>query len=190
MKKAVIIFFMFTFAVMAGEPNLNSNFQPEKSLSAPPGSSNIFYGGNINFSFWNNYFYIGLFPMIGYSITPEFSAGLRLGYAYISDSRITPTLNSSNYGAGAFARYNVIPQIYLKSEFIYFSFERATRFTLNGYSTTRYGVPLLLLGAGYQHRVNQDISVFFELSFDVINDSNSPFKSGEPLFSIGMAVGI
>jgi hypothetical protein len=78
----------------------------------------------------------------------------------------------------------------LKAEFIYFSFERATHFTFNGYSTERYGVPLLLLGAGYMHQVNESIGIFFEVSFDVINDSNSPFKSGEPILGIGMAVGI
>jgi hypothetical protein len=110
MNKAVVLIIMFSVTVMAGGPNLNSNFQPEKSLSAPSGSNNFFYGGNINFSFFHNYFYIALLPMIGYKITPELAAGLRLGYAYISDGRISPTLNTNNFGAGAFARYSVIPQ--------------------------------------------------------------------------------
>ena len=190
MKKLILILLMSSFTIMAEETEFDPNLLPEKSISAPSGSNNVFYGGNINFSFWNKYFYIGLFPMIGYKITPELSAGLRLGYAYVTDGRFSPTLKSNNYGAGAFTRYNVIPEMYLKAEFIYFSFEKATNVTNSGYSTTRYGVPLLLLGAGYLHQVNANISVFFEVSFDVINDSNSPFKSGEPLFGIGMAVGL
>ena len=192
MKKLVMILFLFSAAVLAEGQNSTSEYLSDTPGLAkqPPASDNIFYGGNVNFSLWNKYYYIGLFPMIGYNFTEQFSAGARIGYAYVSDGRLNPTLNSSNYGAGAFLRYKIIPQIYAKAEFIYFSFERAINILPTGYKTNRYDVPMILLGAGYIYQVNRNVSVFAELSFDVLQDSNSPFKSGYPFLSVGAAVGL
>ena len=191
--KRIAIFVLILISVTIAR---DINTGKEVSATAPVGNSystrsaNVFYGGNVNFSLWNKYYYIGVFPMIGYNFTEQFSAGVRLGYAYVSDGRLNPTLNSSNYGAGAFLRYKIIPQVYAKTEFIYFNFERATNILPSGYTTKRYDVPMLLLGAGYIHQVNRNLSLFAELSFDVLQDSNSPFKPGYPFLSVGVAVGL
>ena len=192
MKKLAIILILFSASLMAEGKDQASEYlsgTPE-SPGQPPASSNIFYGGNINFSVWNKYYYVGVFPMAGYNFTEQFSAGLRAGYAYVSDGRLTPTLNSSNYGAGTFLRYKIIPQVFTKAEFIYYSFERATNILPSGYTTKRYDVPMILLGAGYIQQVNRNLSVFAEVSFDVLQDSSSPFDSWYPFISIGFGVGL
>lgn len=190
MKKVAVLIFIISVVVTAENKNKdNINADPSVSRTSAP-AGNVFYGGNVNFSVWNKYYYIGVFPLIGYNFTEQFSAGLRVGYAYVSDGRLSPTLNSSNYGAGAFLRYKIIPQIFTKAEFIYYSFERATNILPSGYTTKRYDVPMILLGAGYILQVNRDLSVFAELSFDVLQDSNSPFEPWDPFISFGAGVGL
>lgn len=187
---AILIFLSAAGMALNNDSNSDNSSQVPESVPAPGSSGNVFYGGNINFSVWNQYYYIGIFPLIGYNFTEEFSAGTRVGYAYVSDGRLNPTLNSSNYGAGAFLRYKIIPQLFVKAEFIYFSFERAINITPLNYSAERYEVPMILLGAGYIQQVNRNLSVFAEISFDVLQDSNSPFESGYPFISLGVGVGL
>jgi len=190
-KKAIIILFILCTAVLNGQTDSTSNLTPEPVSSASQQSepSRVFIGGNVGISFWNDYFYLGLFPMIGYQFTNNFSAGIRVGYAYLNDDRYSPALKSDNYGGGIFTRYSIIPQIYAKAEFLYCSFERAAG-TRTNYTTERVAVPLLLLGAGYNHQISRSASVFFEVMFDLIQDSDSPFGSGDPLISVGAGFGI
>ena len=55
--------------------------------------------------------------------------------------------------------------------------------------SVREWVPFLLLGAGYVQPVGPRTSVFAEVLFDVLQDDKSPYKGGEPFFSIGVGVG-
>ncbi|MGE5812239.1 MAG: hypothetical protein ACM339_12100 [Ignavibacteria bacterium] len=192
MKKAIIILFILCTAVLSGQTDSTSKPAPEPVYSVPQQSepSRIYLGGTVSFSFWNDYFYLGLFPMIGYQFSNKFTAGIRVGYAYLNDDRYSPALKSDNYGGGVFAQYSIIPQIYAKSELLYCSFERVATVTLTNYTTERVGVPLLLLGAGYNHQISRNASVFVEFMWDVIQDDNSPFPSGEPFISFGAGVGL
>ena len=50
-----------------------------------PTSSSVskwYYGGTVGFSFWNDYTYIGIYPLVGYKVTPKFSIGGKIGYSY------------------------------------------------------------------------------------------------------------
>lgn len=192
MKKVILILFVLSNIIIAQDSTL---YNPDSTKAAPPPpppskESKVYYGGNVYFSFWNDYFYIGLFPMVGYKLTPQLSAGLRVGYSYISDSKYSPTLTSHNYGGGVFTRYSIIPQLYAKAEFLYFSYEHPINITLSGYETERVWVPFLLLGAGFSQRISNNASAFVEVLFDVIQDPNSPYEAGDPWISVGVGVGI
>lgn len=165
--------------------NTNSSNQP------PTAESKWYYGGNIGFSFWNDYFYLGVYPLVGYKVTPKLSLGAKIGYAYISDDRYEPfpALNTSNYGASIFSRYRIIPQLYAHAEFAYWSYENAINITTQGYDTERVWVPYLLLGGGYSQNIGPNVWLFAEVLFDVINDEDSPYESGEPFISFGVGVG-
>ena len=104
---------------------------PQKTSSGP---NKWYYGGTIGFSFWNNYTYIGIYPQVGYKITPKFSVGGKIGYAYYNYH--DTDLSTSNYGGSIFTRYRVIPQFYLHGEFVYFSNEKETY----DLETRQYGV--------------------------------------------------
>ena len=194
MKKLLILFIIpFSFLLANGT---DENIETESSINYNPfnpsaSQSKVYYGGNVGFRFWNNYFYLGVYPLVGYKITPKFSVGGKLGYAYISDSRYDPSFNSSNYGGSIFTRYRIIPQIYAHAEYVYFSYEGITSYNAvsNSYNTERVWVPFLLLGGGFSQMVGPNVWVFAEVLFDVINDPNSPYKSGDPFVSFGAGVG-
>jgi len=160
------------------------------TVSPPVADSRWYYGGNVGFSFWNNYTYLGIYPLVGYKITPQFSVGGKIGYSYINYKDANPSYDTHNYGGSIFTRYRIIPQIYLHGEFVYFSYERQTFNLANQqFGSERVWVPFLLLGGGLSQNVGPNVWVFAEVLFDVINDENSPYKSGEPFLSFGAGVG-
>lgn len=153
-----------------------------------------YYGGTVGFNFWSDYFYLSLNPLVGYQVSPKFSVGGKLMYAYINDQRYEPfELTSHNYGAGLFARFRPIYQIYLHAEFDYASYEDYTIYTpILGdpyVESERNWVPFLLLGGGFVQRVGPNAAVYVEVLFDVIQDENSPYEDWDPIISIGGGVG-
>jgi hypothetical protein len=194
MKKLLILVLIpFSFLLAEGGIENSENgsspiYNPFKPSLA---KSKVYYGGNVGFRFWNNYFYLGIYPLVGYKVTPKFSVGGKIGYAYISDSRYDPTFNTSNYGGSIFTRYRVVPQIYLHGEFMYFSYERIASLNVanNSYNTERVWVPFILLGGGFSQMVSPGVWVFAEVLFDVLQDSNSPYEKWDPFFSFGVGAG-
>ncbi len=170
------------------EENDNAIYNPYKPN---PQQNRWYYGGNVGFNFWNNYFYLSVQPLVGYKVTPKFSLGGKLAYSYISDKRINPTFNSHNFGGSIFARYRVVPQFYLHGEFVYTSFDQITGFDLqsNKWMSERVWVPFLLLGGGVSQKVGPNVWIFAEVLVDVLNDKNSPYKEWDPFVSFGAGVG-
>ena len=163
--------------------------QPQEVQQQQP--SKWYYGGTIGFNFWGDYFYLSVNPLVGYQVSPKFSVGGKLQYAYINDQRYEGLeLTSHNYGAGLFARYRPIYQIYLHAEFDYASYENYTIYA-NPYraESERNWVPFLLLGGGLVQRVGPNAAVYVEVLFDVIQDENSPYEDWDPIISIGGGVG-
>jgi hypothetical protein len=197
MKYVIFVLLLTGFvfcSVYAEENTLTKSTTSSSQTTQPPSAeSRWYYGGNIGFSFWNDYFYLGVYPLVGYKVTPKLSLGAKIGYAYISDDRYEPfpALNTSNYGASIFSRYRIIPQLYAHAEFAYWSYENISSFNTvnNTYNTERYWVPYLLLGGGYSQNIGPNVWLFAEVLFDVINDENSPYESGEPFISFGAGVG-
>jgi hypothetical protein len=196
MKQFVVLILLIcssiSFAQVTDSVKTEEN-KTEVSKNTNTGVSKWYYGGNIGFSFWGDYFYLGVYPLVGYKVTPQLSLGAKIGYAYISDNRYDPfpALKTSNYGASVFTRYRIIPQLYAHAEFAYWSYENITSFNTvqNTYNTERFWVPYLLLGGGFSQNIGPNVWAFAEVLFDVINDENSPYKSGDPFISVGVGVG-
>jgi hypothetical protein len=185
MKKFLLLLIIpigFSFAANPLETLTTETDDSVKTQQTRPSPNPWYYGGNIGFNFWNDYFYLGVFPWVGYKVTPQFSIGGKIGYAYYSYN--DTDFSTHNYGGSIFTRYRVIPQIYLHGEFAYWSYERQT---LSG--NERFWVPFLLLGGGYSQMVSPNVWVFAEVLFDVINDENSPYKEWDPFVSVGVGAG-
>jgi hypothetical protein len=182
MKKILILVtlpFCFLLADDKGESldkEAKAIYNPFKPASA---QSKVYYGGNIGLNFWNDYFYLGIYPFVGYKVTPKFSVGGKLGYTYYSYNN--SDFSSHNYGASIFSRYRVTPQFYVHGEFVYFSYDLI--------GSERVWVPFLLLGGGYAQMVSPNVWIFVEVLFDVLQDSNSPYKNWDPFVSFGVGAG-
>jgi hypothetical protein len=191
MKKLLLLLIIpigFSFAANPLETITTETDDSVKTQQTRPSPSRWYYGGNIGFNFWNDYFYLGVFPWAGYKVTPQFSIGGKIGYAYYSYNDID--FSSHNYGGSVFTRYRVIPQIYLHGEFAYWSYERQKLNVANQQlEKERTWVPFLLLGGGYSQMISPNVWIFAEVLFDVIQDENSPYENWDPFISVGVGAG-
>ena len=190
MKKLLFILIIipigFTFASNPWDKIEAETYDSVKTEQTRPTQSKWYYGGNIGFSFWNDYTYLGIFPLVGYKVSPKFSVGGKLGYAYYNQNNTD--FSSHNYGGSIFTRYRVVPQFYLHGEFAYWSYERQT-VTNQQLGTERVWVPFLFLGGGFAQMVSPNVWVFVEILFDVIQDEKSPYGDWDPFVSFGIGVG-
>ncbi len=145
----------------------------------------IYWGGGVSIAFWS-YNAIRVEPLVGYRITEKFSAGIKLMYEYLRYERFGRTEDSHSYGGSLFARYRLIEQLYAHIEYGGQSYERIVNASGD---QERIGYPFLLLGGGFVQRTGRRTSLFFELLYDVLQDEASPYESGGPFLSIGIAVG-
>jgi len=194
MKKFILLLLLpvcFTFAQTAPKDTVVSPQPTEKQPKVNP----WYYGGTIGFNFWSDYFYLSVNPLVGYNVSPQFSVGGKLQYAYINDkSDERADVTSNNYGASVFSRYRPIPQLYFHAEFAYGSYEKHTiiSFPLSHETkveSERNWVPFLYLGGGYVQQLSPNASVYVEVLFDVIQDENSPYEDWDPVISVGAGFG-
>jgi biotin carboxyl carrier protein len=159
--------------------------QTPPPAAEPKKKRDIFYGGTIGLTF-GDYTRIAISPMIGTMLNPRVAVGVEATYEYIEQDAYGKTFKSSNYGGGAFARFFPIPRIYGHAEFDYMSYE----LQVSTSESERTWVPFLLLGGGLVQRMNARTALTIEVLFDVLQDENSPYDSGEPFVSVGVGVGI
>lgn len=178
MTVILVAFFQLIFAQQTtyDEPSQNNQ---SKSFN-----NKIYYGGNIGLSL-GSYTMIGVYPLLGYKVTPSLSAGLKVGYEYISDKRFATTHTTSNYGASVFARYRIIQPLYVHLEYAGMNYELYNDL---GESNRRW-VPFLLAGAGYSQHLGGRTWLIAQVLFDVLQNNNSPYKRWSPFYSIGISAG-
>jgi len=70
----------------------------------------VYYGGNLGLQL-GTVTLIDLSPLAGVMLSPKFSTGLGGTYQYYDDTRFQGAAGSS-FGGRAFARYNVLPNIF------------------------------------------------------------------------------
>jgi len=103
----------------------------------------LWYGGNIMLGYqggtFSSLFTIGVAPMVGYKITPEFSIGPRVEFIYynyrqqVSPSRVD-VYNLFSGGLGPFARFKVFNMFFFHAEYQY---ELSQDINFNGDKITR-----------------------------------------------------
>lgn len=191
----LIVFGMMQFQLSAQEADSTKTTNPEAvapveqeevKQEKPPKqkssfASKLYYGGTIGLSF-GSYTRVGIYPLVGYKLTPKLSVGVKFAYEYISNSSNNETYTSSNYGGSLFARYRIIPPLYVHVEYAQMSYEFYN-------NDGREWVPFLLAGAGYSKSIGGKAWVNVEVLFDLLQDEKSPYNDWEPFFSVGVGVG-
>ena len=107
----LVIIFLFSSLIIASNIERAGSEAENNAVATntPLAERKWYYGGNVGFSFWNDYTYLGIYPMVGYKITPKFSVGAKVGYSYINYKDID--FSTNNYGGSVFTRYRIIPQV-------------------------------------------------------------------------------
>jgi len=136
--KSLLLFFGFSVLLFTEliaqqrpvrRPTSPSDSQYDSRARAPERfQDNLWYGGNVMLVFqggqFSSLFSIGVAPMVGYKITPEFSIGPRVEFIYynfrqtVSPSRVDK-FNLYSGGIGPFARYKVFRSLFIHTEYQY-----------------------------------------------------------------------
>ncbi len=156
----------------------------DRQAQAAPAQSKVYFGGGLGFTF-GTFTRISVSPLVGYHLTPQISAGVRVNYEYVNDKRFVDDFSYSSYGGGLFGRYRFSERVYGHAEFDYLSY----KFNQFGTEFERYWVPFLYLGGGYIQPLGGNTAFMVEVLMDVIQDSRSPYGAWQPLISFGVGVG-
>lgn len=151
----------------------------EASKSAP--NDRIYYGGTVTLGFGSTT-RIGIFPMLGYKLTPKLSGGVEVGYEYVSYDGGEST---HNYGGSVFANYRIGRSLYAHAEYQGVNYEVLSAFD----ESDREWVPFMLVGGGFYKPISPRTSLYAEVLFDVLQDESSPYDDWEPIVNIGVGVG-
>jgi len=174
---SVILVSLALLAASAPVRTQDSTATRDQATASKP--SPVYYGGYVTMWFGNP-FRVGVFPLIGYRVTPKLSLGVEAGYEYLNYDG--PAGSTSNYGGALFARYRIIPQFYLHGEGRYINYGSLT-------TSDRTWVPFILLGGGLVQRLGPRTSAYVEALFDVLQDDSSPYENWDPFIRVGIAVG-
>lgn len=174
--KKILGILILSFIVQICWSQDNHNNYSQTSPKAGFDYSKLEYGGNIGFVFGTST-HINISPQIGYKISPNFSAGISMGYNYYSYSDITNykynALSVGIYGR-AFPINTIVLSVHPEISRIW------TSSTSEGYKYTESKVaPSVLIGTGVRIQ-----GILAMLEYDIVQNQYSPY--GNRLFySIG-----
>lgn len=164
--------FAFHYTGKAQENEAEKGFRKE----------NLFTGGSISLSFFNNTFLVGASPVLGYHLGRFADAGMLVNFqrTSIRDYRgyFNHKLRETLYGAGAFARLFPVPFIFGHVQYEYnFITEKYIPATGPVEKTTVSGNSLLVGGGYASGRSGYGNSPFFYmmLLWDVAQNTSSPY---------------
>ena len=167
--------------------------QQSNRVTAERFGDHLWYGGNIGIGFqsFNNSssFFFGVFPMVGYKITQDFSVGPRIGilYQYLRirglDTRIY-NFHPIELSGGIFARYKFTNQIFAHTEFEVVN-ERRFTFTQTGAATTFNELEQnIYFGLGYSSGGKNA----YEFCFSTISWRIRIYWRIQSLFEVGLPI--
>lgn len=166
----IVLVFATILSEAAAQAPDKVNKNPYSGLSF---KERTFIGGNFGLSF-GDITRIYVAPVVGYRISPKFSAGLGPSYEYYKDNRFQG-METSIYGGSVFGRYYPLDMIYLQTEFEFLNLE-AFRFNRNNELVSeRVNVPVFFVGGGYTQRTPSGSGFYIGIMYDLIGDVNSPY---------------
>jgi len=144
--------------------------------SAPVHAAGKFFvGGGLGFGF-GDVTYMDLSGMLGYRISPRWTAGLRVTYRNRTDKRFTDEVTTNDYGASLFARFRIKGPWYLQGEYEHLNYE----FVRFDSSTERESFSSVLVGGGVAQPIGKNASIFATALYNLSYDSSelrSPYDN-------------
>ena len=164
--------------------------EPEEEREGGFKKDHLFTGGGIQLSYSGYSFVVGASPVIGYSFTKWFDAGIGLNFTYISSRQAEQDQFGDIYTTGDKVRQtDIAPIVFARLYPLKFLFVQAQgeqnfisqKYIYGGNSIPdekiKYSVTSLLLGAGYcsGREAVGDLFYYISWSFDVLKDRRSPY---------------
>lgn len=160
---------------------------------------NLFSGGSISLSFFNQSFLIGANPVFGYSIAKWADAGVVVNYTYTSyrdynvfDDRLRQTI----YGGGVFARLFPVRFLFAQGQ-IEHNWIKLKYMPPNNGMTQEQSVngTSILVGGGYctgRDPDNKNTFGYLAVLFDISDNENSPYMDNAsrpiPIIRAGLQI--
>ena len=211
MKKFVFALFMALTASTgyaqevyssSGKPldETRKNTENEEAKGFNP--NNLIFGGGFTLGMGGGITNIGIAPVLGYRITDKFSAGIGLGYEYLSVKfynaytdkngiRRDYTQKTSIYSANLWARYLIWDNIFVHVEPGMIMWSKVNNVYYDPTNdkviedvNKNLLVPRLLLGGGLRQPISDRVSFVMMGLYDVIQDPNSPYNGLDIRFGI------
>lgn len=193
MKKTILSLLVLCFAL--NQLAAQDEEEPQKGFR----KENLFTGGSVSLSFFNNTFLIGANPVFGYSLTNWADLGLVVNYistSYRDYNVLGDKLKQQQYGGGAFLRLYPIRFLFAQAQWEH-NFIKQKYVPVSG-ATIKYPSiesSSVLVGGGYSTgRQGRGGPPFYYLSilFDVSGNKNSPYTDALgrsiPIFRAGVQV--
>jgi hypothetical protein len=159
---------------------------PPPAKQKSPVLHRFFFGGGVGAAF-GEIDYIEVAPMVGFKVLPRFDVGLQPFYRWADDSRYSPSVSTTDYGATLFARVRVVAGFFVEADYQYTNYE----YPHAGGGTTRASYDSFLAGAGYAFPMGSHVafytSALYDFSYDS-NDVNRAYDSPVRL-QVGVSVG-
>jgi hypothetical protein len=143
------------------------------------------FGGNLGFSFGNNYSSVIISPQVGYALDPHFSAGLGVNYSYYRYSYDSYNKSSLNYmGFNLYGRVKPANNIVLQMQ------PEIFRVWGSSYdSSVSELVTTLLIGGGVIIPMGNRRGISMMLYYDLVQNKYSPYRNGI-FYSVGYTISL
>lgn len=195
MKKITLLFSLFIVlsTLVLAQQDDSTRINPYSGRQQPKKSSTIdkvYFGGTLYFTLGSGYTSIGVWPLAGYKVTPKLSVGIQPGYEYLKyDSNNGGKFETSNYGLRIFTRYRIIPQAYAHIEFADINYGQQYLNNVGDVVEERNWVPFLFVGGGLSQPLGGSAFAYVQILYDLLQDKNSPYRSNELFWSVGVIAG-
>jgi len=162
---------------------------PEEKKDAMPFIKKLYFGGTFGASF-GNYTTITVAPTIGYRLKPSLHTGLKFYYTYskqlVTINRKEESYTYHSYGIGTFLRWFPFRDLYLHVAPEMMNYQQNTILNTGEVIETHEWVPFVWAGAGYRKMLGKNSWMTMHVLFDLVQDSNSPYRKWEPNYSVGI----
>lgn len=146
-----------------------------------------FTGGGLGIQF-GTITLIDVSPHFGYYVTDRLSAAIGGTFAYYRDKRYSPTLEETMYGARAFARFDIIKELFIHAELEALNLEYNNSINNNSLNLKRDWFISPLVGAAFRQNLSDYTSYYLMVLWNFNENLYYPYSN--PLIRVGIDFGL
>jgi hypothetical protein len=193
MKRLLICFFFLAAVQLAHAQYYKTDTLVRKGFDP----SRLVLGGSLGMVF-GDYTNVDISPLVGYRFSDYIAAGISVNGQYgqyRSRDYNGNTLQRDKYtifGGGVWGRVYPLPMLFVHIQPEYNFISQSSTYYQGGDEKqtlkTNYGVPSLLVGAGYTQSVGGRVGIGISILYDVIQDNRSPYRNNL-VYRVGAGLG-